>query len=109
MCSESVVAWFSEKFGGEMFVGKPPSLNCRARFTWQVRGRKVGEILPCLLPYLKEKKQRAILAIELANLISQSKPGRKRKVSNEEMSRRMEIASTIKDFNQNLRSEDVVQ
>src|SRR6266567_6919646 len=40
MCSEVIVAWFAKMFGGEIFVLQPPSLNHRARFTWQVRGSK---------------------------------------------------------------------
>ena len=109
MCSETVVAWFAEKFGGDVFVQQPPSANLRVRFTWQINGRLVGKILEPILPYLKEKKQRAILAIELSKLLAESKPGRGRKVPKDQMSRRFEIATTIKEFNQNLRSEDTIQ
>lgn len=109
MCSETVVAWFAKMFGGDVFVSQPPSANRRTRFTWQFRGRIVGKVLESLLPYLKEKRQRAILAIELAKLITESNPCKGRKVPKEQMDRRMEISASIKAFNQNLRSEDTIQ
>ncbi len=109
MCSETVVAWFANKFGGDVFIDQPRSLNNRSRFAWQIRGRIVGIVLESLLPYLKEKKERATLAIELSKLLGQSRPGKGRKVPQEEMSHRIQLAASIKAFNQNLRSEDTIQ
>ena len=109
MCSENVVAWFAQTFGGSVYIQQPKSFNYRAKFTWQIRGRQVGIVLSSLIPYLKEKKQRAYLAIELSEILGRSTPGRRRKISEEELSRRRELASSIKAFNHNLRSEDVVQ
>lgn len=108
MCSENVVAWFAQMFGGVVYVQQPPSAQRRVRFTWQIKGRQVGPVLDALLPYLHEKKQRAILAIELSKLLAQSRVGRGQKVSDSEMSRRRELAASIKAFNQNLRSEDTL-
>lgn len=105
MCSENVVAWFAQMFGGDVYVDQPRSLNNRVRFRWQVRGRQVATILRAILPYLREKKQRAVLAIELADLIEQ---GKGREVPAVEMTRRQDIAASIKAFNQNVRSEDVL-
>jgi hypothetical protein len=109
MCSETVVGWFAQQFGGDVRIDQPRSLNNRLRFCWQIRGRQVGTILIALLPHLKEKKQRAELAIELSKLLGQSRPGNGQKVPDIEMIRRRELASSIKAFNQNLRSEDAVQ
>ncbi len=108
MCSDAVVAWFAEHFGGDVYVDQPRSLNNRARFAWQMRGRNVGLVLLALLPYLKEKKQRATLAIELSSLLRESKPGKKSRVSSLEYEHRVRLAGQIKAFNQNLRSEDVL-
>jgi len=109
MCSESVVSWLAKMFGGEIYVYKPVSGKVRTKFTWKISGRNVGVVLQALSPYLIEKKQRAALAIELSELIRKSSPRRQQGVSESELCRRREIAMTIKSFNQNQRSEDVVQ
>lgn len=109
MCSESVVAWFAQMFGGDVYIDQPRSLNNRVRFAWQIRGRNLAPVLRAILPYLKEKKQRAALAIQLADTLASSKPGRERKVNAGEETKRRELAGQIKAFNQNLRSEDAVQ
>jgi len=79
------------------------------RFTWQVSGSKVGQILKTLVPYLKEKKQRALLAIELADLLATSRPGKDRQVPESEWEKRRQLVASISAFNQDLRSEDYVQ
>ncbi len=109
MCSETVVAWFAGAFGGDVYIDHPKSFNNRARFHWQIRGRQVGIVLRALLPHLKEKRQRAELAIALSDLLGSSKPGKNRRVPADELSKRKDLAGQIKAFNQNLRSEDVVQ
>src|SRR5689334_11022066 len=45
MCSESVVAWFAQMFGGDVYIDQPRSLKNRARFAWQIRGRNLAPVL----------------------------------------------------------------
>lgn len=97
MCSECVIAWFAELFGGDVFVSQPPSLKNKVRYIWQIRGRQVGPVLQALLPYLREKKQRAKLAIEMSALISANNM---QKLTEPELEKRKALASQIKAFNQ---------
>jgi len=102
MCSPSVIEWIHENFGGEIYLSSPPSGARRERFHWQVRGANISIVLSAILPYLREKSVRAILAMELAGLI---KRGGKN-IGQEEVSRRQDLAGKIKAFNQALLSED---
>lgn len=109
MCSEIVVQWLSETFGGSVYVSQPPSANHQVRFAWQIRGRNVPKVLRGLLPYLLEKRERAVLAIELGEMLARFKPGRGRTLSTEEIERRTFITSTIKGYNRDPRGEDLAE
>lgn len=107
MCSEQVVRWFAETFGGDVYTARYASLKLREIFIWQVRGKNVAVVLSALLPYLKEKAKRARLAIELADCIQpQGYYGRRTRISSEERQNREHLASAIKSYNNAPRSED---
>lgn len=108
MNSAGVIHWIHHTVGGEVYSDTAPSRRAEL-FHWQIRGRKIVPILQALLPYLKEKKRRAELAIELASLISHAKSGGKRQIAEAEWEERMRIASQIKAFNQNPAGETSVQ
>jgi hypothetical protein len=109
MTSETVVRWFHENFGGEVFVTQPPSANYQVRFAWQLRGRNIIPLLEAVLPYLREKKERAKLVIRLAQMVRDRHVGRTTPLTQQEISERSEIAAAIKAFNRDPRSEDAVQ
>lgn len=109
MCSEIVIQWLHETFGGSVYVSQPPSANHQVRFSWQVRGRNAPKVLKSLLPYLLEKRKRAVLAIELGGMIGRSKPGRSRALSEGELECRASLALRIKGYNRDPRGEDLAE
>jgi 2-methylisocitrate lyase-like PEP mutase family enzyme len=62
-------------------------------------------ILRVLLPYLKEKRNRAELGIELSDLVIENKF---QPLEDQQIKKRADIARRIKAFNQHLRSEEFV-
>jgi len=100
MNSEIVINWLHGMCGGQVYSDTAPSRRAEL-FHWQVRGRKIIPLLEAVLPHLKEKKQRAYLAIQLASLISHGKSGSGRKISESEWKIRQDLAAQIKAFNQN--------
>ena len=56
--NRAVLDWFSARWGAR--VVKPPSQNV---FRWQVNGRYAVTLLSDLLPFLKEKRTQAVLAL----------------------------------------------
>ncbi len=104
MCSEKVIRWLTEKFGGELYIPSDKHHKVQ-QFVWQVRGRRMIPVLYSLLPFLIEKKQRALLAIQLAELIRDNKY---RKLPSQEVEERQRLAAAIKQFNRNPSGEDMV-
>ena len=96
MCSESVIQWLHDQFGGEICVIPPSRTHKKTQFVWQLRGRKIKSVAQALLPFLKEKYQRAKLALTLVDLISQNNYRRLDEIGIQE---RTVIANQIKRFN----------
>lgn len=109
MCSASVIKWLRDHFGGRLYTDVPKStrIQCKRRYVWQVCGKRVGELLPSLIPYLIEKRQRAELAVELAGRMSGAIKGKHNKLSDDEKTWRIQAAATIKMFNRNPYGEDI--
>ena len=106
MCSEAVVKWIYDNFGGCVYTDVPPGQ--KRRFSWKVRGTGVAKILRVVLPYLKEKKKRAGLGIELSDLLLERSEhrGKRSGLSDSEKEHRIKLAAPIKALNQNPRGED---
>lgn len=109
MCSASVVKWMCDQFGGRLYTDIPGSGHAKfkRRYVWQVCGKRVGQLLPPLLPYLIEKRKRAEMAIELAGRMSGAVKGKHNRLSEDEKQWRIAMAARIKAFNQNPYGEDV--
>jgi hypothetical protein len=108
MCSASVIKYLYDAFGGRVYTDVPRSGHAqyKRRFIWSINNRKVRVILAALLPYLIEKRQRAEIAIQLANMMGERGKGRKFAVPQTERDERIRLAAQIKAFNRNTAGED---
>ena len=97
MSSDAVIKWISDTFGGEVYTSKIPRGRAQYLYTWRVNGRNVAAFLKAVLPYLQEKKKRAIVGIELSELIGKSNFG---KLNSEQRSQRENLCARIKAWNQ---------
>ena len=60
-------------WGGKVCPHTPKNPAHRIQYQWQRMGKAAVPILEALIPYLLIKKEHALLALELAELIDQSK------------------------------------
>jgi len=96
MYSEAVTKWLHKKFAGEFHFYKKKDRRHEC-FYWRLQGQRVGPVLRALLPYMIEKKERALLAIQLSDALAQMRCGGKRKVPN--LTTRNELAASIRRLN----------
>lgn len=66
--------WAKIKFGGDITIekiagtiDKTGTKHNKDMFRWQLRIPEIKNLLPDLIPYLKEKKERALLVLEYIN------------------------------------------
>ena len=52
-------------FGGNVYLRKRGTTRAQAIWVWQTTSKKATQCLESLLPYLKLKKQQALLAVEM--------------------------------------------
>lgn len=72
-CDPRPVEEFKRMFGGSVTVTNMAKYNPRARtrYTWEISGRKVSEVLQLLLPFFRDKQEQAELAISFADTLLQ--------------------------------------
>jgi hypothetical protein len=96
MCSHSVISWLVDRFGGRIMKRKAKG-RWRIRYTWRMRGHRVGPILKAITPFMIEKREQALLAIQISDCLAKMEVGGGRKVS--DLSRRSELATAITRLN----------
>lgn len=88
MTSKEPVEWFFHKFGGTLYF-REMRKRWKNQWIWlAMDNRKKKILLEGVLPYLKVKKQQAILVLEYVNMDGQSN-----------VERRIEIARLCKELN----------
>lgn len=100
MCSEPVIKWFGETFGGSVYIHQK---RVTPLFAWRLLGAKCAGFLTAIRPYLKEKRRRAELAIELSGLIVHN---HYKTIPQVEIEKRQSIITQIKHYNRHQRGED---
>ena len=81
-----IMGWIKENFGGNVYLVKRDG-----SYYWTSSNKNAYKLLKRIIPYLKYKKPQAELAIEFFE-----GRGKERKLSNEEMNRREDIYSKLK-------------
>ena len=62
-----VLDWFKEEFGGYVYLSHKPHRNkphWRPRSSWRIASSSAEEVLKQILPYLKIKREQALLGLE---------------------------------------------
>jgi hypothetical protein len=121
MADSYIPQWLHEKFSGSFIYIKRnrKHLNERTQYVWSVsKSIDVINFLEKIIPYLKIKKNRAKLALKLANLIvtrknnpksysrcMDGKYGGQISITDEERKIRQEIRSKIREYNQRIKKD----
>lgn len=63
-----LVDWLHDTFGGYIYTEQPKRLSKRVIYRWKLHSRHAIDFLKLILPYLKFKRERAEIAIELWTL-----------------------------------------
>lgn len=58
----------SVRWGGNVTTYTSPKKNCRKIRRWEICGNRATEFLKCILPYLIEKREQAVLGITYQEL-----------------------------------------
>lgn len=96
MCSRSTMSWIHEKFGGSLYElphreGRPD------RFLWQVGCSHSGPVLRALIPYLIEKREQAVVALQLLDLLkSWGGDGETSRIPQENVDARIHLCKRLK-------------
>lgn len=96
MCSNEVLFWVSKTFGGTVYTTPRYNPNHNQKYIWRINGKSIKYLLLALLPYLKEKRERAILGIQLATLIENNKY---QDITETQWQERRQIISELKYYN----------
>ena len=80
MIEDDIPLWFQLKFGGK-FSPNQNRATSTARQHWGINCRKAAQFLEHIVPYLRLKKNRAELAIQLANAARKPGQNTERRVS----------------------------
>ena len=80
-------------FGGHIYLRKPLSQERRPIYKWSVRGHPLDLALDALIPYLVNKRERALIAREMRRLI---RTNTKKRVTTEETDRRNALVEAAK-------------
>jgi hypothetical protein len=96
MCSRPAVDWLRTKFGGS-FYALPPRFGRPDRFLWQVTCSHAGPVLRALLPYLKEKRKQAEVALQILDLLKTwGGDGRISRIPTENVDARIHLCKRLK-------------
>lgn len=95
MCSASVPQWVHANFGGS-FYALPKREGRPDRFLWQIACSHVGPVLTALLPYLKEKRAQAEIALKLVDVLTAWGGGNMKKISDESFQERVALCVELK-------------
>ena len=69
MTNQAPLDWMLEKFGGTVYSKKQPGTIWKDQWTWIAMGNEKKVILlEGILPFLKVKKQQAILTLEFVRM-----------------------------------------
>lgn len=103
MVDEDSIRWLSDKFGGHVDTTNK-SKTGRTIFRWTLHCRKAADFFEMILPYLKLKKERCEVAIQLARRTS-SRGAKAGMAGNEplpdsEITERTRLALIIREANQ---------
>lgn len=63
--SEPFAHWLLETFGGRIDRKKAHGLGTKPKYSWQLRVRELSDVLPFVIPYLRNKRRQAELILEL--------------------------------------------
>lgn len=98
MTDQSPVIWLAERFGGSVYTKvhtAPTKAHWRPLHMWTLVGRQAHAFLEKVLPYLKVKRQQAVLGLELQSLAGH----RSRPITEEQFARREDIRRAVSDLN----------
>ncbi len=91
-CDQEIILYLKECCGGSIYENKR-KVNRKIAWTWQISNKMAGDFLRDILPYLKVKKQQAILAIELQSMKGQNS---NKRTTNSQFNRETEIYTELK-------------
>lgn len=84
MTDMGAIAWLSEKFGGRVIESHPRQRRVdggprRTFWTWSISGRPLTDLLESLLPFMKTKREIALVALEFSPFWGQADTSEQRK------------------------------
>lgn len=71
------IEWIASTFGGSITQVSGKKENHRTTYRWAIVGKQARELAECLIPYLKEKANQAVVIIALHQTAAYPKLGRK--------------------------------
>ena len=98
MTTPFAVQLLHETFGGSLFADKVRYGKRRQTFTWVVYSRKAEACLRALLPYLREKREQAEIAVAFAELRNRRHVGRGCELTTEEIAQRDAVMARLKEL-----------
>ena len=109
MVDPDAINLLMDVFGGSICMQQPKARARFPQFAWTVSEKRAAACLKLCLPYLRIKKHRAELLLQLSDLISKcSRRGRGYHVPEQEKESRRELIQVIKNENQRTHLQRVI-